>query len=85
MTSAKELAKRLVDRKFVFCCNIVPSIFSIYFWKNEVHEDQEVLLIAKTEQENCSEVIQYLRSIHPYDEPVVIEIQGKYIASTKSI
>ncbi len=69
------IARELVEKSFVACVNIVPAITSIYSWKNEICEDDELLLIMKTIKSNFSIVKDTILSLHPYDVPEIISLQ----------
>jgi periplasmic divalent cation tolerance protein len=45
------LARALVGARLAACVNVVPGVRSIYSWKGEVCEDDELLLIIKTRAE----------------------------------
>lgn len=45
------LARALVSAKLAACVNIVPAVRSVYVWKGELCEDDELLLIIKTREE----------------------------------
>ena len=42
------LARALVAEGLAACVNVVPGVRSIYRWQGELHDDAEVLLVAKT-------------------------------------
>ena len=66
------IAKSLVERKLIACCNIVPSITSVYEWKNELCCDEEYLMIMKTKTELFNEVEIVIKELHTYDTPEII-------------
>ena len=68
---AGKAAEKLLDKKLVACCNLVPEIESIYRWKGKVKEGEEVLLMVKTRADLKEKVIKAIEKIHPYDVPVI--------------
>ena len=70
---SESLACMLVDRRLVACVNLMP-VQSCYRWKGEFCKDEEDLLIAKTTQENASEVIAAIKAMHSYDIPEIIAL-----------
>lgn len=69
---AKEIAKHLVEKKLIACCNIIPSITSIYEWENELCCDEECLMIMKTRTSLFKEVEREIKKIHKYETPEII-------------
>ena len=54
---AKNISKNLLEKRLVACTNIHP-IESMYWWENKIQEDNEVVIIAKTKEENYEKVKQ---------------------------
>ena len=75
---ARAIATHLVSHHLVACVNIVPSIHSIYWWKNGVTEDNEVLLLMKSKRENIAEIEKAVRSLHSYETPELIAVPLHY-------
>ncbi len=73
--TAKKIAHRLVQDGLVACANIVPSISSIYFWKETVEESAEVLAIFKMTAACFAQFQERLRALHPYDVPEIIRLK----------
>ncbi len=69
---AVKIAKHLVDKKLIACCNIIPSIQSIYRWNNELNEDDETLMIMKTKTELYEKVEAEIKKLHSYEVPEII-------------
>ncbi|XP_008557870.1 divalent-cation tolerance protein CutA [Microplitis demolitor] len=71
---AKKLAHGIVKNKLAACVNIIPQITSIYEWKNEINEDQELLLMIKTRTETIGNLTDFVKKNHPYEVCEVISL-----------
>ena len=75
LDSAREIASTLLERRLAACVNILPGVSSMYRWNDQVQEDQEVLLIAKTRQELLDQgLIALVQAHHPYELPEIIAL-----------
>ena len=70
--TAQKIARELVENAIVACTNIVPSVESIYFWKEKVETSAEALAIFKMTAARYSEFESRLRKLHPYDVPEIV-------------
>uniref|UniRef100_V9LEH5 CutA-like protein n=1 Tax=Callorhinchus milii TaxID=7868 RepID=V9LEH5_CALMI len=71
---ATEIARALVQKKLAACVNIIPQITSVYEWKGNIEEDNEVLLMIKTRSTKVVDLAAYVRSVHPYEVAEVISV-----------
>ena len=71
---AKSIAKHLLEKKLIACANIFP-IESLYWWKNNIEEEDEFVLIAKTLKEKFNEVKEEVKRIHSYSTPCILKIE----------
>lgn len=67
---ADEIARTLVDERLAACVNRFPCQ-SVYRWDGTVHDDDEVVLLAKTSADRYDALVDRLTEIHPYDVPCV--------------
>ncbi|MBW9140385.1 MAG: divalent-cation tolerance protein CutA [Candidatus Aramenus sp.] len=74
MGTGKKIAKALVDERLAACVNLVPYVKSFYVWEGKTVEDDEGLLIIKTDKESLEKVIKRVKELHPYTLPEVISI-----------
>ena len=72
--TGESLARALVEAHVAACVNIFPGLTSIYRWKGEVHQDHELLLIAKTRRDRFEELRVMLSGLHPYELPEIIAV-----------
>lgn len=68
---AKEIAKKLIELKLCACVNITSKISSIYYWEEEIVEDDEFLMIIKTTNEKIDKLVKTLKELHPYEIPEI--------------
>ncbi|RST68095.1 divalent-cation tolerance protein CutA [Candidatus Aquarickettsia rohweri] len=72
---ANSIATILVEEKLVACANIINSVKSIYYYNNQIHYDNEVILILKTQSKLFDEVRLRILKIHSYESPCIVEIK----------
>jgi len=70
---AKRIGLFLVKKRLAACCNIFP-IESIYWWRNKIVKDKEVVLIAKTLKKNFRKIEKEVKRLHSYTVPCILEI-----------
>jgi periplasmic divalent cation tolerance protein len=71
----KQIAGALLKKKLAACVNIIAPINSLYVWRGETCDDEEVLLIVKSRAELFEDkIIPAVKAIHPYDVPEIIAL-----------
>jgi periplasmic divalent cation tolerance protein len=68
--AADDLARTLVEDRLAACVNRVPCR-SVYRWDGAVHDDEEVVLLAKTTDDRVADLEERILERHPYDVPAV--------------
>ncbi|XP_028918021.1 protein CutA isoform X1 [Ornithorhynchus anatinus] len=71
---AKDIARAIMDKKLAAGVNILPKALTLYFWKGEIEEATEILLLVKTKTSKINELSNYIRSIHPFEIPEIISL-----------
>lgn len=69
---ALRIARAFVEARLAACVNIIPKILSVYEWKKEVCEEEEVLMVIKTQKNRVEELKALLLELHPYEVPELI-------------
>jgi periplasmic divalent cation tolerance protein len=70
--SAAAAAELLLDEGLVACANILPPMRSLYVWRGERDEAQEVGVLFKTDAALLGRATERLEQVHPYDAPAII-------------
>lgn len=71
---ATQLARGIVEQQLAACVNIIPGIQSVYQWQGKVAQDNESLLIMKTQQQQLAALELFIQGHHPYDLPEFITL-----------
>lgn len=72
--TARRLAGMLVESHLAACVNIVAGVRSIYGWEGRIADDEEVLMVIKTDGVRFGELCERLRRAHPYDVPEILKL-----------
>ena len=70
---AKLIARTLVEKKLIACANLFP-MESIYWWKNDIEESLEYVLIAKGMQEDFEALKMLVKDLHSYEIPCIVAL-----------
>ena len=70
------IVNAVIPKKLAACVNVIPSVMSHYWWKNEVKTDEEFIIIMKTKKRLAEKLKVAVLSNHPYKvaEFVVVPI-----------
>ena len=71
-TEARQLGMALVESRLVACVNIIDRMRSLYWWEGQIQEDQEVILIAKTTENNLPALKAKVNTMHSYECPCIL-------------
>jgi len=71
-TVAKELGRLLLENRLAACVNILDGMESMYWWKGELVEEQECVLLVKTHYSRMKKLTNLVNKHHPYECPCII-------------
>lgn len=82
---AERIGRTVVEERLAACTNILGEVHSIYRWKGEIEEANEVAAIFKTSEEGADVLITRITALHSYDVPCIAtwpidKILGSYAA-----
>lgn len=69
---ARRIANTLVEKKLAACVSIVSRMESVYTWKGNTQESQELLVLIKTTAAAFERVRGAIKQMHSYEVPEVL-------------
>lgn len=82
LEEAKTLARQLIENRLAACVQIQEGVCSIYSWNNQICEETEVLLSAKTSVKQWAAIESFIQKHHSYELPEIIAISPKEYSKT---
>ncbi|MCU7938033.1 MAG: divalent-cation tolerance protein CutA [gamma proteobacterium symbiont of Bathyaustriella thionipta] len=71
---AINIAENIVAQKLAACVNVLPAVYSVYHWQDNVESAKENMILIKTTKEKYVSLEQVITSLHPYEVPEIIAI-----------
>jgi len=72
--AAAQVAKAVVGERLAACANILPALRSIYRWEGKIQDENEVLVLLKTQRAGFARLQARILELHPYEVPEVLAI-----------
>ena len=71
---AYAIGKTLVSERLAASVNIINSVRSLYWWEGKIHDEREVIIVAKTRAALVERLTEKATSMHSYVCPCVVSI-----------
>lgn len=71
---ARAIGRALVQARLAACVNIFDGMNSLYLWEDQVQDDQEAVLVAKTTEARVPEVVAAIQERHSYECPCIVTL-----------
>lgn len=71
---AETIGKKLVEEHLAACVNIFDKIKSIYRWEGKICEDNEAVLIIKSQEALLPKIVKRVKELHSYSCPCIIAL-----------
>lgn len=71
---ALKIGRTLVEERLAACVNVIPEVFSFYWWEGKVQEDKEALMVVKTTVSSFPALEGRVRELHSYTVPEIIAL-----------
>ena len=72
--TAITIAENIVAQRLAACVNVLPAVYSVYHWQDNVESAKENMIIIKTTREKYPSLEKVLTSLHPYEVPEIIAV-----------
>lgn len=74
---AERIGRALVEEGLAACCTRIPGAVSLFRWRGELEEAEEVLLLLKTAPDRVEALSSRLRELHPYEVPELLVLPAR--------
>ena len=71
---AAKLVRALLDRRLIACGTILPGVRSLYRWEGKVADEQEVVILLKTQASRIEALEVAFGELHPYKVPELLAL-----------
>ncbi|XP_051751017.1 protein CutA homolog [Ctenopharyngodon idella] len=70
--TARDIGRSIMEKRLAACVNIFPHTTTMYYWKGEIRDASEILLLVRTRTSVVQRLVAYIKAVHPYDIPEII-------------
>jgi len=71
---AEKIARSLLNQRLIACANIVGSVSSLFWWKEQISQKNEFLVLMKTSADLFKKLAATIKQMHSYEVPEIIAI-----------
>ena len=73
-SDARAFVRSLVEDHLIACGTLLPGAASIYRWEGALMEEEEVVVLLKTDLSKWSDLAAAVRDRHPYQVPELLAL-----------
>jgi len=73
-SDARTFVRSLVEDHLIACGTLLPGAASIYRWEGALMEEEEVVVLLKTDQSKWSALAAAVKERHPYQVPELLAL-----------
>jgi periplasmic divalent cation tolerance protein len=71
---AARLVRALLERRLIACGTILPGVRSLYRWEGKIADEQEVVVLLKTQAARVDAIEVAFGELHPYKVPELLAL-----------
>lgn len=72
LKEGEKIARHLIQEGLAACVNVVPGLYSHFFWEGKLCREKEVLLLIKTVKGELNRIVKEIRDLHSYAVPEIL-------------
>jgi periplasmic divalent cation tolerance protein len=72
--NARQISRRVVEKNLAACAQIIGPISSIFWWKNNINEEEEWLIIIKSRKDLYEDLEHAIMKVHKYEIPEILAV-----------
>ncbi len=69
---AVNIVRALLEERLIACANILDPVCSLFWWKGEIEEEKEVLVLMKSQKAFFKKLSERVTELHSYDVPEIL-------------
>ena len=71
---AVKIVRVLLEERLIACGNLVDGVSSFFWWKGEIEEETEVLVVMKSDDKRFKKLSERIVELHSYDVPEILAV-----------
>jgi len=71
---AVSIVRKLLEERLIACANILDSVHSLFWWKGKIEQDEEVLVLMKSQQTLFKKLSERIKEHHSYNLPEILAL-----------
>ena len=71
---AVNIVRALLEEKLIACANILDPVHSLFWWKGNIEEGKEVLVLMKSQKALFQKLSERVTELHSYDVPEILAL-----------
>ena len=71
---AAKLVRTLLEERLIACANILDPVSSLFWWKGKIEEENEVLVLMKSNEPLFKKLSKRVTELHSYDVPEILAL-----------
>ena len=74
MEEAVKIVCTLLEERLIACANILDPVSSLFWWKGNIEEEKEVLVLMKSNETLFKKLSKRVTELHSYDVPEILAL-----------
>jgi periplasmic divalent cation tolerance protein len=71
---AVKIVRTLLEERLIACANILDPVSSLFWWQGKIEEENEVLVLMKSNETLFKKLSKRVMELHSYDVPEILAL-----------